>query len=215
MKILNLFAGIGGNRTLWTNCEVTAIEIDPIIANIYRKRFKDDHVIESDAYEYVTKHLDEFDVIWASPPCQSHTRLNVMAYSNDKVPKMPDFRLYALITYLHRWFKGKYIVENVNPYYDSIDYKFFKPKPINIGRHLFWSNCLLRENKKFDPSFDITKLSMNELCKYHHIEKLLVSNIKDQLMRRQVLRNCVFYEVGEYVLNQLTKPIHKVLSRYS
>lgn len=35
MKILNLYAGIGGNRALWENCEVTAVELDEKIADVY------------------------------------------------------------------------------------------------------------------------------------------------------------------------------------
>lgn len=35
MKILNLYAGIGGNRKLWGNeHEITAVELDPDIAAI-------------------------------------------------------------------------------------------------------------------------------------------------------------------------------------
>lgn len=35
MKILNLYAGIGGNRKLWgNNNEITAVEINPAIAEV-------------------------------------------------------------------------------------------------------------------------------------------------------------------------------------
>ena len=36
MKVLNLYAGIGGNRKLWTDVEVTAIENNESIAAIYQ-----------------------------------------------------------------------------------------------------------------------------------------------------------------------------------
>ena len=39
MKVLNLYAGIGGNRKLWTDVEVTAVEIDPKRAEIYKHYF--------------------------------------------------------------------------------------------------------------------------------------------------------------------------------
>lgn len=29
MKVLNLYAGIGGNRKLWEDVEVTAVELNP------------------------------------------------------------------------------------------------------------------------------------------------------------------------------------------
>ena len=28
IKVLNLYSGLGGNRRLWDNCEVTAVELD-------------------------------------------------------------------------------------------------------------------------------------------------------------------------------------------
>jgi hypothetical protein len=36
IKILNLYAGLGGNRKLWKNVEVTAVENNPEIAKIYQ-----------------------------------------------------------------------------------------------------------------------------------------------------------------------------------
>jgi len=53
MKILNLYSGIGGNRKLWKNCEVTAVENEPKIAGIYKELFQQDEVIIGDAYEYL------------------------------------------------------------------------------------------------------------------------------------------------------------------
>ncbi len=47
MKILNLYAGIGGNRAIWgNNHEITAVELDPEIAKAYLDRFPSDTVIE-------------------------------------------------------------------------------------------------------------------------------------------------------------------------
>jgi len=36
MKVLNLYAGIGGNRKLWQDVEVTAVEYDSKIAEVYK-----------------------------------------------------------------------------------------------------------------------------------------------------------------------------------
>ena len=85
MKILNLFAGIGGNRTLWGDKHhITAVEYDPKIAEIYSKRFPKDEVIVGDAYEYFLQYFDKFDFIWASPPCTSHSRLVPCIVKNAK-----------------------------------------------------------------------------------------------------------------------------------
>jgi DNA (cytosine-5)-methyltransferase 1 len=37
INILNLYAGLGGNRKLWKDCQVTAIEYDPKIAAVYKE----------------------------------------------------------------------------------------------------------------------------------------------------------------------------------
>src|SRR5689334_22688290 len=75
MKILNLYANVGGNRKLWGNeHEITAVEIDPQIASIYQDLWPNDKVVVGDAHEYLLEHFGEFDFIWASPPCPTHSR---------------------------------------------------------------------------------------------------------------------------------------------
>lgn len=72
MKILNLYAGIGGNRQFWGNeHKITAVELIPEIAEVYQRRFPNDIII-GDATKFLEKNYKEFDFIWASPPCQSH-----------------------------------------------------------------------------------------------------------------------------------------------
>ena len=135
MKILNLYAGIGGNRKLWGDeHEVTAVEIDPKIANIYQRFFPNDKVIILDAHKYLLNHYKEFDFIWSSPPCPSHSRINNSYKNNNKKLKYPDMKLYEEIIFLQQFFKGKWVVENVIPYYEPL----IKPKI--IGRNCFWSN---------------------------------------------------------------------------
>ena len=74
MKVLNLYACLGGNRYKWTDCEVTAVELDPEAARLYQERFPNDTVIIADAHQYLLDHFKEFDFIWSSPPCPSHSR---------------------------------------------------------------------------------------------------------------------------------------------
>lgn len=62
MKILNLYAGIGGNRKLWGNeHDIVAVEYDTKIAKIYQDFFPDDKVIVADAHQYLLEHYKEFD----------------------------------------------------------------------------------------------------------------------------------------------------------
>ena len=50
MKILNIYAGIGGNRKMWGGeHEVVAVEINKDIAKIYQDNFPKDKVIVGDA----------------------------------------------------------------------------------------------------------------------------------------------------------------------
>ena len=53
MKVLNLYAGIGGNRKLWEDVEVTAVEYNKDIAAIYQDFFPKDKVVISRKQEKV------------------------------------------------------------------------------------------------------------------------------------------------------------------
>ena len=122
MKILNLYAGIGGNRKLWGDKhEITAIEIDPKIAAIYQDFFPNDKVIVTDAHKYLLEHFKEFDFIWSSPPCPSHSRARFWgSFGKNKTKVFPDLKLYEEVLFLQHYFKGKWVVENVKPYYEPL-----------------------------------------------------------------------------------------------
>jgi DNA (cytosine-5)-methyltransferase 1 len=133
IKVLNLYAGLGGNRKLWKGVEVTAVELNPEIAKTYSWFFQDDKIVVGDAHQYLLDYYKEFDFIWSSPPCQSHSGTNHFLHPQGVV-RYPDFRLYEEIVFLQKWFKGKWVVENVKPYYEPLI------KAQEVGRHLFWSN---------------------------------------------------------------------------
>ena len=86
MKILNLYACLGGNRYKWNevkeDIEVTAVELDSEAARLYQERFPNDIVIIADAHQYLLDHYKEFDFIWSSPPCPSHSRARYWNSSN-------------------------------------------------------------------------------------------------------------------------------------
>jgi len=123
MKVLNLYSGIGGNRKLWDDVEVTAVEWDPKIAAIYQDFFPDDIMIITDAHSYLLEHFKEYDFIWSSPPCPTHSRLRTLMHGqkkNNQEYKYPDMKLYEEIIFLDNWFDGLYCVENVIGYYDPL-----------------------------------------------------------------------------------------------
>jgi len=195
MKVLNLYAGLGGNRRLWKDVEVTAVELNPDIAKIYQELYPNDKVVIGDAHQYLLEHYKEFDFIWSSPPCPTHSsfRFNICVRYRGTKPKYPDLKLYEEIIFLKHHFKGKWVVENVKPYY----------KPLIAGkliqRHMFWSNFDIPD-KEFKTD-KIRTAQIPQLQELHQID-LSKYKLKD---KRQLLRNCVLSELGEYII-RLSEP---------
>jgi len=198
-KILNLYACLGGNRAKWDevadNLEVTAVELDPELAKLYQERFPNDKVIVADAHQYLLDHFKEFDFIWTSPPCPTHSRArywNSSNYETTTKAVYPEMKLYEEILLLEHYFKGKYVVENVIPYYEPL----IPAK--KRGRHLYWTNFNLPSDLK-DRRFKIsqTKNELKELCKFHEID---VSSYKGEQSKVKIGRNLVDYEAGKTIL---------------
>lgn len=197
MKILNLYAGIGGNRRLWgSEHEVTAVEYDESIAEVYADKFPKDDLILADAHEFLLEHYREFDIIWSSPPCQSHSsfRHNICVRFRGTEPEYPDMKLYQEILFLKHHFDGTWVVENVKPYYKPL----IEPTAY-VQRHMFWSNFPIA-NKEFKKD-KIRTAQIPQLSKLHgfNLDKYKIKN------KRQVLRNCVLPELGRHVLKEAIK----------
>lgn len=200
MKILNLYAGIGGNRKLWGDeHEITAVEYDENIAQIYQDIFPNDNVVVADAHEYLRLNYQDYDFIWSSPPCPTHSRIrqNVGVLHLNYEALFPDLKLYQEIIFLKHHMeikkhniKNLWVVENVIPYYEPL----IAGK--KLQRHLFWNNFELKEKKFKHITFKKATVAEYEqkygydLSKYKGIDK------------RVLLRNCVSPEVGKYILEQ-------------
>jgi DNA (cytosine-5)-methyltransferase 1 len=195
MKILNLYAGIGGNRKLWGSQNVTAVEFDKDIAAVYKKLYPDDTVIIGDAHEYLEKNYKEFDFIWSSPPCPSHSKMRQgMQVKRGKSKAVyPDMRLYQEIIFLKHNFEGKWIVENVKPYYEPLLIPTFE-----MERHFWWCNFNVEERKFNHDMKNIIKKGTVEDLQERHQTDLSKFNIKN---KRQILRNCVYPPVGKHILD--------------
>ena len=205
MKILNLYCGIGGNRKLWKGHQVTAVENNPAIAKIYHDLFPEDTVIVVDAHQYLLDHYKEFDFIWSSPPCPTHSKARFgLGVGSGKVKGVyPDMRLYQEIIFLDKHFKGKYCVENVMAYYKPLI------EPQKVGRHWYWANFKIpdikvapsrisQQSKEYSKSpvrifktSDYEELYGYNLSKYTGVDK------------RLLLRNCVEPKVGLHIINQI------------
>jgi len=165
-KILNLYAGVGGNRSDWDRVaeqagitiEVTAVELDPKLARLYQERFPMDKVIVADAHQYLLDHYQEFSegFVWSSPPCPSHSKM--MKATRHNVVKYPDFKLYEEVVLLDNFFKGKYCVENVIPYYQPLI------AGQKVNRHLYWAN------------FKIPKINLNAMPNFSKAKREQIAN---------------------------------------
>lgn len=184
MKILNLYAGIGGNRRLWGDeHEITAVELNPKVASKYKIQFPNDTVLIEDAHEYLLRHYKEFDFIWSSPPCQTHSRANyfINYITESRYPKM---ELWQEIIFLKSFCKSKFCVENVVSYYE-----FFIPPTVEIGRHYLWANFTI-------PMIELPKNEVGTMMKQY------VGTGKHAHDKTLEERNCVNAELGLHILNR-------------
>jgi DNA (cytosine-5)-methyltransferase 1 len=201
VKILNLYAGIGGNRKLWGDeHQVTAVELNPQIAAIYKDFFPNDEVIVADAHQYLLEHYAGFDFIWSSPPCITHSRANLWnalsPYKDNSKqlqrgggirPRYADMTLYQEIIFLKKHYKGKWCVENVIAYYEPLI------KPVEFGSHWFWTNFPL-------PTFAGEPRTMTGVQQMSRQKGFDLDHYKS-LDKEKLLRNCVEPELGKHILD--------------
>jgi DNA (cytosine-5)-methyltransferase 1 len=194
MKVLNLYCGIGGNRKLWQNVQVDAVEYNPEIANIYKTFFPNDNVLVQDAHQFLLENFSKYDFIWTSPPCPSHSRIRHMTSKTnlgsgrDRNIIYPDMKLYQEILLLQNYASCNWVVENVIPYYEPL----IPGK--KIGRHLFWTNFRIGN---FDiKNANIRHSNIRELEKENNFD---LSPFKIKTRKDTILRNCVNSEIGNYI----------------
>lgn len=201
MKILNLYAGIGGNRKLWGDeHEITAVEYKPEIAAIYHDFFPNDKMVVGDAHTFLLEHFEEFDFIWSSPPCPSHSRVRLTAVARGQnKPLFPSMILYEEILFLEQYFEGKWVVENVLPFYTPL----IPAK--QIGSHLFWMNFMC-------PDFATDSRSHDAEVKDLEIRKGFDLSKYSGFDKRLALRNCVEPELGKHILDWSQKEWHHTKS---
>ena len=200
MKILNLYACLGGNRYKWDevadNLEITAVELDPEAARLYQERFPNDTVIIADAHQYLLDHYKEFDFIWSSPPCPSHSRVRISQKSRENFKAIyPDLKLYEEVLFLDNYFDGKWVVENVIPYYEPLI------AAQKRGRHLYWTNFTLPNDIDRKEGKGIVggkiKNEVDLLCEFHDYD---FKKYKGEQRVDKMARNLVDYKAGKTIL---------------
>jgi len=195
-KVLNLYAGIGGNRKLWENVDVTAVEWDETRAEIYTNHHPNDEIVVADAHEYLIENHDGFDFIWTSPPCPTHSKMRRLHPHADDV--YPDMKLYQEILHLKHSFDGDWVVENVNPYYQPLIDGVLR------GRHMFWSNFYIPEIE-----IEAQGVKRNGGATIEQLESMFGFDTSgyglDHRKRRKTLNNCVHPRLGKHVFESRTK----------
>lgn len=196
MRVLNLYAGVGGNRKLWKDVEVTAVENEPKIAAVYKRLHPTDTVIIGDAHTYLLENYHQFDFIWTSPPCQTHSKM--AKFTRHQLKRYPDMALYQEIIFLQTYAKCQWIVENVVPYYKPL-----MPPTNQVGRHLFWSNFNFYADEIPQPEGFIVlsdiagKKKLQDWLGIHYPENIYYGS---NHCPAQILRNCVHPEIGEQIM---------------
>ena len=194
IRVCNAYCGVGGNRKNWTDVDVTAIELDENIAAIYQDFFPNDKVIVGDAHEYLLKHFNEFDFVWSSPPCPTHSRTNYFLKARNII-RYPDMKLWQEIILLQTHFQGRYCVENVISYYGAM------LNPQEVARHYFWTNFFI---VPFYSTYKIGKMNgKNQRGGMDaNVSKLEINLDKYELRnKRLLLRNCVEPALGKHIFD--------------
>ena len=205
MKILNLYAGIGGNRKRWDGDkhDITAVEINEEIAEEYARLYPEDELIIGDAHEYLKNNYQDFDFIWSSPPCQTHSQMHLLSAKSDtkqnknREASYPDMKLYQEIIFLRNFFDGDWVVENVDPYYKPLI------KPQQCGRHRIWSNFAVPDievPRDFHLTGASTAPKIEKLENWLGISPSKSIYLEGSHDSGQVLRNAVHPKIGEAIL---------------
>jgi len=202
MKVLNLYACLGGNRYKWDEVakeanieiEVTAVELDEEAARLYQERFPNDKVIVADAHQYLLDNFKNFDFVWSSPPCPSHSKVRITQKTRQNFKFLyPDLKLYEEIIFLDNFFSGKYVVENVTPYYEPL------VAAQKRGRHLYWTNFTLPtdlKERKLDGILCLMQNEIDTLSKFHDYD---FRKYKGTQRLDKMARNLVDYEAGRTI----------------
>jgi len=208
IKILDLFCGLGGVakgfqsylRQRNIKFEYYAIDVDGRILLAHKILNPDSIVIRRDAYSFTDDELKQYDFIWASPPCETHSNLNLYNRKNLETFKKPDMRLWKLISRFYSLGKP-FVVENVKPYYGAL----IKPTA-RVGRHFLWSNLHIKDIDFDGVKFMDIKDDVDKLMEFHEVPKKVKFVLKYSKLR-DALRDMMYwklaYSVAEQVIPQV------------
>lgn len=203
IKVLNLYAGLGGNIDLLDESiyDITNVELNQKIADVLKKRKPNQKVIIADAHQYLLENYNEFDIIWSSMPCQTHSKMNL--FTRHSMVRYVDGGLFEEIIFLQHYCKDKkWVVENVVPYYQPYG------SPTKIGRHLFWSNFEIHPMENL-PKSPKGMMNLATVAQKKTMMDWLGIYFEGNIYYEgnhcpvQILRNCVHPKIGEHIFKQI------------
>jgi len=207
LKVLNLYCGIGGNAKKWpSDWDVTAVDNHPTVVKQYQHNFPNHTVIEADAHQYLLDNYADYDLIWSSPPCPTHSKMQKGTRHTSK--KYPDMSLYQEVLLLQHFFSGSYVVENVKPYYEPL----IAPR-LTVGRHVFWTNLNpppMSNPPTFKHNGKSAVMSGNKEGREAMLAWLdlppMLENVyfEGSNCPGKVIRNCVHPDIGLHLVKELT-----------
>lgn len=144
MRALDLFCGAGGatNGLQRAGFEVVGVDICP------QPSYCGDYFIQADAITWGTyEWFRQFDLVWASPPCQAHTTLNVMWNAKQHEDLIPATR--------HRLIEMRvpFVMENVPGSTLGNEMFFLCGSMFGLGVDVYDGFRQLRRHRWFEATF--------------------------------------------------------------
>lgn len=207
MRILDLYGGLGGTaRGIQLVLEKKGIKFEYIViennlkvAEAHRRNNPESKVIVADIKDWLDK-ITEFDFVWASPPCHTHSQLQMINKGRRHKTKLVDWSLWHVIDIFQRAETIPFVVENVKVWYNEPFKHNFK-----LDRHYFWTNLrLIAFDYHKKPAKKWGNISVKDWQEYHQLEPAATGD------KRQQLRNCVHWSIAAGIFEQFLEP--KILS---
>jgi len=189
MKVLELFSGTGSVGKCCKELGWDVVSVDMILPA--------DHQVDIMDFDYKQYDKDEFDIIWASPPCTEYSAMNYC-----RPEKTPDIeganklvlKTLEIINYFdcEYWFmenpqtgtlKNQPFMSSLN-YYD-VDYCMYK-HPIR-KRTRIWTNKKDFDNKLCDKSCGLMVNNKHPQFRY-----LNIKGVKRQHLRYRIPEDLIY-----------------------
>jgi DNA (cytosine-5)-methyltransferase 1 len=112
----------------------------------------------------------------------------------------PNMMLYEEIILLQHFFKGKFCIENVIPYYEPLI------PGQKRGRHLYWTNFILPADLGDRKASNFIHSKVSQLSRFHDYD---FTKYNGEQRVDKMARNLVDYEAGRTILETALNIVKK------